>query len=140
LQSLEKQFKGFSIQHVDRSKNEEADALVKVAARGDPMPLNVFFQIIEALVVRDPNGHKTITLIMTEDWRGPIALYLQGHYHPIDQDEAKRLKYRSCCFTLIEGQLYKKGIYQPLLKCITTIEGVDVLHKVHKGTCGCHSM
>jgi hypothetical protein len=37
---------------VDLSKNEEADALAKAAARGDPLPSDVFFQIIEALVVR----------------------------------------------------------------------------------------
>jgi hypothetical protein len=125
---------GFSIQHVDRSKNEVADALAKVAVRGDPMPSNVFFQIIEASIVRDPDGHRIISLIMTEDWRAPIALYLQGHYRPTDQDEAKRLKYRSCCFTLIEGKLYKKGICQTLLKCITTVEGVDLLREVHKRT------
>jgi hypothetical protein len=92
VQSLEKQFKGFTIQHVDRSKNEESDALAKAAARGDPMPSDVFFQIIEALVVRDPNGQRILSLIMIEDWKTLIILYLQGHYHPINQAEVKRLK------------------------------------------------
>ena len=78
VRCMEKQFKGFSIQHVDRGKNEEA--LVKAAARGGPMPSYVFFQIINAPIVRDPDGHMIISLIMTEDWRAPIALYLQGHY------------------------------------------------------------
>ena len=54
---------------MDRSKNEEVDALVKVAARGDLMPLDVFFQIIEAPIVRDHDGHRIISLIMTEDLR-----------------------------------------------------------------------
>jgi hypothetical protein len=32
VHSLEKQFKGFTLQHVDRNKNEEADTLAKAAA------------------------------------------------------------------------------------------------------------
>jgi ribonuclease HI len=131
MQSLKKQFKGFSIQHVDKSKNKYTDALAKATAR-DPMPSDVLFQKIESPIVRDPDGHIIISLIMTKDWRAPVALYLQGHYHPTDQAEAKRLKYQSCCFTLIEGKFYKKGICQPLLKCITTVEGIDLLCEVHK--------
>jgi ribonuclease HI len=33
IRSLERQFKGFTLQHVDRAKNEEADALAKAAAK-----------------------------------------------------------------------------------------------------------
>ena len=33
VRSLEKQFKGFTLQHVDRNKNEEVDALAKAAAK-----------------------------------------------------------------------------------------------------------
>jgi hypothetical protein len=40
---------------------------------------------------------------------------------------------------LIEGQLYKKGINQPMLKCITETEGIKILHEVHSGTYGSHS-
>jgi hypothetical protein len=40
---------------------------------------------------------------------------------------------------LIEGQLYKKGISQPMLKCITETEGIEILREVHNGTYGSHS-
>ena len=76
---------------------------------------------------------------MAKDWRGPITLYLQGHYHPSDQSEAKRLKHRSRDFVIIDGQLYKKGIRQPMLKCITEAEGIELLREVHRGICGSHS-
>jgi ribonuclease HI len=39
VRSLEKQFKGFTLQHVDHARNEEVDALAKAAARGEPCPL-----------------------------------------------------------------------------------------------------
>jgi hypothetical protein len=148
VRSLERQFKGFTLQHVDRARNEEADALAKAAAKGEALPSDVFYHVIDTLAVRNPEGlqitqdaegHRIVNLIMAEDWRTPITLYLQGHYHPSDSNEAKRLKHRSQDFTLVEGQLYKKGISQPMLKCITEIEGIQILREVHIGTCGSHS-
>jgi hypothetical protein len=76
---------------------------------------------------------------MAEDWRAPITLYLQGHYHPSDRNEAKSLKHRRRDFTIVNGQLYKKGISQPMLKCITETEGLELLREIHSGTCGSHS-
>jgi ribonuclease HI len=148
VRSLEKQFKGFTLQHVDRSKNEEADVLAKAAAKGEVLPSDVFYHVISTPAVRNPeglqitqdaDGHCIVNLIMAEDWRALITLYLQGHYHPNNRNEAKRLKHRSQDFALVEGQLYKKGISQPMLKCITETEGIKILREVHSGTSGSHS-
>ncbi len=57
-------------------------------------------------------------------------MFLQGYYHPTDINEAKRLKHRSWDFALIEGQLYKKGVSKPMLKCVTETEGVQILREV----------
>jgi hypothetical protein len=93
VRSLEKQFKGFTLQHIERNKNEEADMLAKATVKGDPLPSDVFFHTIGTLTVRnpedlqitqDPEGRRILNLIMTEDWCAPITLYLQGHYHPSD--------------------------------------------------------
>jgi hypothetical protein len=104
IRSLERQFKGFTLQHVDQARNEEADALAKAAARGESLPSDVFFHVIGTPAVRSPEGlqitndnegHRIVNLIMTGDWRAPITLFLQGYYHPTDISEAKRLKHRS---------------------------------------------
>jgi ribonuclease HI len=148
VHSLERQFKGFTLQHVDRARNEEADALAKAAARGEALPSDVFYHVIGTPAVRnleglqvtnDAEGHRIVNLIMTENWRAPITLFLQGYYHPSDVNEAKRLKHRSWDFVLIEGQLYKKGVSQPMHKCVTETEGIQILREVHSGTCGPHS-
>jgi ribonuclease HI len=77
VRSLERQFKGFTLQHVDRAKNEEADALAIAAARGEPLPSDVFYHVIgtpdvcspEGLqITNDTEGHRIVNLIMTEDW------------------------------------------------------------------------
>jgi ribonuclease HI len=147
VRNLEKQFKGFTLQHVDRAKNQEAHSLAKAAAKGEALPSDVFYHIIgtptvrnpEGLQITDVEGHRIVNLIMAEDWWAPITLYLQGHYHPSDINEAKRLKHQSRDFTLLGGQLYKKGISQPMLKCVTKTEGIQILREVHNGTCGSHS-
>jgi hypothetical protein len=112
------------------------------------LPSDVFYHVIATPTIRNPeglqikqdtDGHWIVNLIMTEDWRAPITLYLQGHYHPSDCNEAKRLKHRSRDFAIVNGQLYKKGISQPMLKCITGTKGLELLHEIHSGTCGSHS-
>jgi hypothetical protein len=112
VHSLERQFKGFTLQHVDRARNEEVDALAKAAARGETLPSNVFYHVIgtpavhnpEGLqVTKDAKGHHIVNLIMTEDWRAPITLFLQGYYHLSDDNEAKRLKHQSRDFVLVGG-------------------------------------
>jgi hypothetical protein len=84
VRSLERQFKGFTLQHVDRARNEEADTLAKAAARGKTLPCDVFYHVIgtpavcnpEGLqVANDTEGHRIVNLIMTEDWRAPITLF-----------------------------------------------------------------
>jgi hypothetical protein len=122
--------------------------LAKAAAKGEALPSEVFYHVIDTPAVHNPKGlqitqdtegHHIINLIMNEDWQTPITLYLQGHYHPSNRNEAKRLKHRSRDFALVEGQLYKKRISQPMLKCITENEGIKILCEVHSGTCGSHS-
>jgi len=43
---------------------------------------------------------------------------------------------RARSYVLIDGMLYKKGVVQPLLKCITKTEGRDLLQEIHSGICG----
>jgi hypothetical protein len=118
-----------------------ADTLAKAASKGEPLPSDVFSHIVDTLAVRNPeglqitqdtHGHRIVYLIMAEDWREPITLYLQGHYDPSDQSEAKRLKHRSRDFGIVIRHLYKKGISQPMLKCITEAEGIELLREVHR--------
>jgi hypothetical protein len=76
VHSLEKQFKGFTLQHVDHNKNEEAGALAKVVGKGEPLPFDVFYHVIDTPAVcnpeglqitQDTEGHHIDNLIMTED-------------------------------------------------------------------------
>jgi hypothetical protein len=45
---MERHFRGFTIEHLPRKKNGEADDLAKRAAKREVMPPDVFFEILIA--------------------------------------------------------------------------------------------
>lgn len=56
----------------------------------------------------------------------------------MDPSEQSRLAYRCQQYSLIEDTLYRKGVVQPLLKCITRHEGKELIVEAHQGFSGCH--
>jgi ribonuclease HI len=46
VRRMEKNFKGFTIEYIDRNKNSEADELAKAAAHNNPLLADVFLQTI----------------------------------------------------------------------------------------------
>jgi hypothetical protein len=42
---MENCFKDFTVEHIDRNKNTEADELAKAAAHNTPLPVDIFLQI-----------------------------------------------------------------------------------------------
>jgi hypothetical protein len=85
VRSLERQFKGFTLQHVDHARNEEADALAKAATKGEALPFDVFYHVNGTLAVHNPEGlqitqdvegHHIVNLTMAKDWRAPITMYV----------------------------------------------------------------
>jgi ribonuclease HI len=58
VRSLEKQFKGFTLQHIERNKNEEVDMLAKATAKGEALASDVFFHIVGTPAVETPRVYK----------------------------------------------------------------------------------
>ena len=69
----------------------------------------------------------------------PITLYLSSGELPNDKSEARRVKAKASCFTLLDGQLYRRSYLGPLLRCVTDNEAKHVLTELHAGECGNHS-
>jgi ribonuclease HI len=53
VREMERHFKGYSVQHVPRDDNNEADKLAKAAARNQELPLDVFFEIIKEPSIKE---------------------------------------------------------------------------------------
>jgi hypothetical protein len=59
VREMERHFKGYSVQHIPRDDNNEADKLAKAATRNQEMPPDVCFEII-----KEPSIKKTKPKIM----------------------------------------------------------------------------
>ena len=74
-------FKGYQVDHIDRRKNEAADALAGLGSQCKPVPPNVFLDVLhhpsvklpseEDLAVPDPEGSLVAALHTTPDWTLP---------------------------------------------------------------------
>jgi hypothetical protein len=81
---------------------------------------------------------KIVNIVETRDWRAEIMAYLRGHYEPQDKLEEKRLKQRARGYAVVNGELYKSGVTEQWLRCITSEKGVELFKEVHSGFCGAH--
>jgi hypothetical protein len=90
---MENHFKGFTVEYIERSKNTEADELVKVIARNTPLPADVFLQVIpDASIKTTEPEPRMINLIQGEDWRALIMAYLRHYYEPDSIIEHTRMQ------------------------------------------------
>jgi hypothetical protein len=97
----------------------------------------VFFEIIREPSIRDSRP-KIVNAVETSDWRVEIMTYLRGHHEAQDELEEKRLKQRVWGYTVVNGELYKSGVTEPWLRCITSEKGLELLKEIHSGFCGAH--
>jgi hypothetical protein len=112
VREMKRHFKEYSVQHISRDDNNEADKLAKAAARNKELPPDVFFEIIREPSIKESRP-KIVNAVETPDWRAEIMAYLRGHYEPQDELEEKRLKQRAWGYTVVNGELYKSGVTEP---------------------------
>jgi hypothetical protein len=79
-----------------------------------------------------------ISPVYSEDWRTEIIYFLQGNYLLDDEAYNKRMEARTRPYVIIEGELYIHGVCSPLLKCLSRVEGIELMKEIHAGLCGSH--
>jgi hypothetical protein len=139
VRKMERDFRGFTIKHLPRKRNGEADELAKKAARGEAMPPDVFFEILTAPSIKpDKQSLSIVNAITSIDWRAPIIAFLHGHYEPVETHDMKRMQARAKGYILKDDNLFKLGVCAPLLKCITQEKGIELVKEILSGMCGSH--
>jgi hypothetical protein len=139
VRRLEASFEGFSVKNISRGENEHADLLAKSVAQGLPLPLEVFFETIKAPSVElMERAVLTISLVHSEDWRTEIVSFLQGNCLSDDEVYNKRMEARTRPYVIIEWELYKHEVCSPFLKCLSRIEGQELMKEIRAGLCGAH--
>ena len=90
--------------------------LTKSMAQGLPLAPEVFFEILKApsvdLIERVV---LTISPAYNEDWRIEIISFLQGNHPSNDEAYIRRMQARTRPYMIIEGELFKQGVYSSLL-------------------------
>jgi hypothetical protein len=108
-------------------------------AQGLPLPSEVFFETLKApSVERMERAVLTISPVHSEDWRTEIVSFVQGNYPSDDEVYIKRMHARTRPYVIMEGGLFKQGICSPLLKCLSRVEGQELMKEIHLGICGAH--
>ncbi|XP_072066700.1 uncharacterized protein [Arachis hypogaea] len=133
VKEITSQFQEVIIQHVPRERNTRADLLSKLAST---KPGSGNRSLIQGMV-KEP----TVALHLTKSspsWLDPITNFLELGKSPEDEKAAKTLRREVARYAIIQGQLFKKGLSQPLLKCLHPDQTDYVLRKVHEGCCGHH--
>ena len=67
-----------------------------------------------------------------------IIHYISTGELPSEKDKAHKVQVESAIFSLIDGQLFKRSLGGPCLKCLTPEQGHYVLAEPHEGICGNH--
>jgi hypothetical protein len=98
------------------------------------LPQDVFFQVLaHSSIKAKQEVPREVHIIQSEDWRAPIMAYLRGYYKPEDEVNEVRMKHRTRNYKIINNQLYKQGICEPLLKYILVEEGKELRSEIHEG-------
>jgi hypothetical protein len=91
---MEKNFKGFTVEYIDRNKNTEADELAKAGDRNTHLSIKTI----------EPEP-RVINIIQGENWRAPIRAYLR-HYYELDTTVEKiRMQQRAQTYQLVDNGL-----------------------------------
>ena len=111
-------FVAWQLEHVLRNCNEKAYALAIVVVS---LPIN---EAVLFPVYYQPESSITTNRVNEIDetgpsWITPIARYLSSEELPNNRVEAHKIQVQTARFSLVNGQLYKRSLGRPYLKCLT---------------------
>jgi ribonuclease HI len=152
VRDMEGKFHGLELHHMLRDYNKAADVLAKAASSRSPVPHGVFASDQHQPSVREgekpPKEPSPKVMAIDEppevnledpDWCFPILECLVKGKLPSDHTEARRIARRAKAFVLIDGELYKRGADDILMRCIPRDQGRELLQEIHIGTCSHHA-
>ncbi|XP_072090523.1 uncharacterized protein [Arachis hypogaea] len=135
VNKLKEEFNHVTIRDVPRERNARADLLSKLDST---KPGHGNKSLIQE-VIKSPSISTTanayLTLFHQGSWTYPILQYLLKGTLPKDPKKEKRTKKEGANYTVIAGQLYKRGFSQPLLKCVEPRDTEYILCEIHEGYC-----
>ena len=130
-------FPVWKLEHIPKDCNERADALAYGAASlpiTETIFLHIYYQPVSSIASSQINQVDE----NPPSWIDPISLYLSTCHLPGERDKAHKLQVQLARFSFVDGQLFKRSLAGPYLKCLTPEQGHYVLAELHEGICRNH--
>ena len=129
---MEKYFRGFTIVHIPRAQNDEADRLAKAAT-----PARCFLRGNLHTFDQGKEG-KQNQCNLQRRLEGTDNGVPSGTLQTCRRSRREKTLSKSKRLCNSQGELYKSGVVSPWLKCIPVAQGVELLNEIHSGICGSH--
>ena len=130
-------FKGYQVEHIDRRKNEAADALSRLGSQRKPVPPNTFLDVLhnpsikvpteEELAVPDPEAQLVAALHVIPDWTVPYLAYMTRGELPKDETLARQIVRRSKSMMIVNGELNHFIVTGAFKPCVSPAEGQEIV-------------
>jgi hypothetical protein len=124
-----------------------ADTLSKLGSSHKAVPPGVFLEHLHVpsdKMVDPENPELASSPIMAvfpcnPPWAEPFLEYLTTKKLPNDEVQRRQIERRAKAYTIIDGQLYKRSTLRVFMKCISQVDGIEILREIHEGECGHHA-
>ena len=140
MKEIQSTFEQLTISQIPRNENTHADALATLGSTIEGEKIQSIPIVYLQWPVIWKNEIKEITTITPSDaWLTPIVKYLENGILPEDKTEARRIQRLAAKFTLHNGELLRRSLSGPYLKCLIPEEAQYVLAELHEDECENHS-
>ncbi|XP_072081062.1 uncharacterized protein [Arachis hypogaea] len=135
VKKLSKKFIKFEIEHIPREQNQRADLLSKLGSTQSTLTTLHQFTITSPTVTLI----NALSVSQETDWRMNFIHYLETGVVPEGVENSKKFRRQASFFTILNGELYRRGYTRPLLICLNKSEAETALAEAHEGVCGTHT-
>src|SRR3954471_18246584 len=139
VEEIAKSFLGYKVKYVPREQNEAAGLLSKLGLGRKKIPPGVFLEHLRTPSVKgadidNPDKADSFVNMVTKIPLAWIKLFMEYLEHgtlPDDKVERRKIVRRAKGYTIINGQLYKRSTTGVYLKCVSQLEGMEILREIH---------
>jgi hypothetical protein len=123
-----------------------ADTLSKLGSSCKAIPPGVFLEHLHVPSVKmvDPKNPELasspVMAVMHANppWAEPYLEYLMTKKLPKDEVQRRQIEHRAKGYTIIDGHLYKQSTSGIFMRCISQVEGIEIIREIHEGECEHH--
>ena len=73
------------------------------------------------------------------NWMTSYKNFLNRGVLPPNEDETRCLKRKASYYVILDGELFKRGLTTPLLKCLHSQQADYIMRELLEGICGLHT-